>query len=149
MNDRQPPRLDGFGYRIAIPTRWSDNDLYGHANNVVYYAWFDTVANRFLIERCGLDIHDGDVIAVVAESGCRYHAPLAFPQTVHAALRVARLGRRSVTWEIGIFAEPAPVARAAAHGFFVHVFVDRRTRRPVEIPPPMRERIAALQTGPQ
>ncbi len=137
------PGREAFRYWLRIGTRWSDNDLYGHVNNVTYYSYFDTVANRFLIDRCGLDIHHSPVIAVVAESRCNYQAPLAYPQDIEAGLRVLRLGRRAVTWGLGVFA--AGRATAAAHGHFVHVFVDRATRRAVPIPTQMREAMAQLQ----
>lgn len=127
----------------AIPTRWMDNDVYGHVNNVVYYAWFDTVINAYLIEAGGLDIHDGPVIGVCAESQCRYFAPFAFPETVEAGLRVGHLGRRSVRYEVGLF--KAGREAPAASGRFVHVFVERASRAAVEIPTDLRaalERIA-------
>jgi acyl-CoA thioester hydrolase len=119
-----------------------DNDVYGHVNNVVYYGYFDTVVNRYLIERGVLDIHQGPVIGLVVESGCRYFAPLAFPQTVVAGLRVARLGNSSVSYEIGLFAEDSDTA--AAQGHFVHVYVDRQTRRPCPLPAPLRQALAVL-----
>lgn len=109
-----------------------DNDVYGHVNNVVYYSYFDTAVNRHLIEAGALDLHAGAVIGLVVETQCRYFAPLAFPQTVEAGLRVARLGRSSVRYEVGLFAEGERLS--AAHGHFVHVYVDRATRRPVELP---------------
>jgi acyl-CoA thioester hydrolase len=119
-----------------------DDDVYGHVNNVVYYAYFDTVINAYLIEAGGLDIHGGDVIGVCAESHCAYHAQLSFPDVVHAGLRVGELGRSSVRYEIGLFRgdDPDP----AATGWFVHVFVDRETRRPTGIPPRMREALERL-----
>lgn len=134
------PRSDFRAWR-AIPTRWADNDVYGHVNNVVYYGWFDTAVNAHLIEAGALDIEAGTVIGLVVETQCRYFAPLAFPQTVEAGLRVARLGRSSVRYELGLFAQGAPLS--AAHGHFVHVYVDRDSRRPTELPEPLR---AALQT---
>ncbi|HRO58828.1 MAG TPA: thioesterase family protein [Burkholderiaceae bacterium] len=134
-----------FRHFLPITTRWMDNDLYGHVNNVVYYAYFDTVVNRYLIERGVLDIHGGPVIGLVVESGCRYFAPLAFPQTVVAGLRVARLGNSSVRYEIALFADHSD--QAAAHGHFVHVYVDRETRRPVSLPAPLREALEELAEG--
>jgi acyl-CoA thioester hydrolase len=133
-----------YPHQLAIPTRWHDNDVYGHVNNVVYYAYFDTVINEFLIREGGLDIHDGGVIGLCVESHCTFRAPLAFPETVTAGLRVGKLGGSSVRYEIGLFGEGA--AEPAAEGWFVHVFVDRERRRAVEIPPPLRaalERLAA------
>ena len=131
---------DDYPHRLTIPTRWNDNDVYGHVNNVEYYAFFDTVINAWLISEGGLDIHAGDVIGVCAESHCEFRAPLAFPENVRAGLRVAHLGRSSVRYEIGLFGED--VDEPAATGWFVHVFVDREHRRPAEIPPPLR---AALE----
>lgn len=135
MAAERPQRTD-YQWFCSIATRWNDNDIYGHVNNVTYYSWFDTTANRYLIEVGGLDIHAGRVIGLVVESQCHYHAALAFPQDIAAGLRVDRLGNRAVTWGIAIFAEGD--ARAAAHGHFVHVFVDRDTREPVTIPEPLR-----------
>jgi len=125
------PRSD---YRVFRPigTRWMDNDLYGHVNNVVYTSWFDTAVNGWLIEQGALDIHTGAVIGLVIETHCNYFAPLAFPQTVHAGLRVAHLGLSSVRYEVGLFAEGGEMAAACGH--FVHVYVDRDTRRPVPLP---------------
>jgi acyl-CoA thioester hydrolase len=135
-----------YPHRLAIPTRWNDNDVYGHVNNVEYYAFFDTVINAYLIHQGGLDIHDGDVIGVCAESHCEFRAPLSFPETVQAGLRVGHLGRSSVRYEIGLFGEGAD--QPAATGWFVHVFVDRETRRPAEIPPRVRIALEALSAPP-
>jgi acyl-CoA thioester hydrolase len=132
----------GYPHVRAIPTRWHDNDVYGHVNNVEYYAFFDTVINALLIEEGGLDIHGGDVIGLCAESHCEFRAALAFPETVRAGLRVARLGRSSVRYEIALFGAGAANDEPAALGWFVHVFVDRQSRRPAEIPAGVR---AALQ----
>lgn len=115
-----------------ITTRWMDNDVYGHVNNVVYYSWFDTAVNAHLIEHGALDIHHGEVIGLVVETQCNYFAPLAFPQTIQAGIRVARLGTSSVRYEVGLFAEGEDAC--AARGHFVHVYVDRITRRPVPLP---------------
>jgi acyl-CoA thioester hydrolase len=134
--------LDSYPHRLAIPTRWADNDVYGHVNNVEYYAFFDTVINAFLIRDGGLDIHHGAVIGLCAESHCEFHAPLAFPETVVAGLRVGRLGQSSVRYEIGLFRERSP--DPAATGWFVHVFVDRDTRRPASIPETVRAALAPL-----
>lgn len=121
-------------YRVfrTIGTRWMDNDVYGHVNNVVYYSWFDTTVNAWLIEQGALDIHAGAVIGLVIETQCNYFAPLAFPQTIEAGLRVAHLGRSSVRYEVGLFAQGEPLAAACGH--FVHVYVDRDNRRPVPLP---------------
>ena len=134
----------GYPHRLAIPTRWRDNDVYGHVNNVEYYAYFDTVINAYLIREGGLDIHGGEVIGLCAESHCAFRAPLAFPATVEAGLRVAHLGRSSVRYEIGLFGEGRD--EAAATGWFVHVFVDRDSRRPVgELPERLRTALERLQ----
>ena len=141
MNARpQPDPRNAYRHFSEVPTRWMDNDLYGHVNNVVYYSWFDTVVNRYLIESGALDIHAGKVIGLVVETHCSYFASLAFPQTVEAGLRVGQLGRSSVRYEVGLFEKGA--LQAAACGHFVHVYVDRVTRRPVELPAALR---AALQ----
>jgi acyl-CoA thioester hydrolase len=136
------PSPADYPHRRAIPTRWKDNDVYGHVNNVEYYSYFDTVINAWLVEEGGLDIHAGAVIGLCAESHCTFHAPLAFPETVRAALRVARLGRSSVRYEIGLFGETSDAP--AATGWFVHVFVDRAERRAVEIPPRLRQALERL-----
>ena len=135
-----PP--DDYPHVTDVPTRWHDNDVYGHVNNVEYYAFFDTVINAWLIEEGGLDIHRGAVIGLCAESHCAFHAPLAFPETVEAALRVGHLGRSSVRYEIGLFA--AGRVDPAATGWFVHVFVDREARGAVEIPAPLRAALERL-----
>ena len=135
--------LEDYPHRAAIPTRWADNDIYGHVNNVEYYAFFDTVINAWLIREGGLDIHDGEVIGLCAESHCEFHAALAFPDTVTAGLRVGHLGRSSVRYEIGLF---APDGVAAATGWFVHVFVERATRRPAAIPAGVRASLERLLT---
>ncbi len=137
-----PPRRGDFVYFRSITTRWMDNDLYGHVNNVVYYSYFDTVIAHYLMEEGGLDPWRGEVIGYAVESGCRYFRPLAFPDRVEAGLRVARLGNSSVTYEIGIFRNDEQEACAAGH--FVHVFVDRKSERPVSLPPSLRRALARL-----
>lgn len=127
-------------HRLAIPTRWADNDVYGHVNNVEYYAFFDTVINSYLIEQGGLDIHVGETIGLCAESHCRYLAPVAFPDVVDAELRVEQLGNASVRYAIDLFKGGAKVAE----GWFVHVFVDRATRRSQTIPAPVRAALERL-----
>ena len=127
-----------YPHFVAIPTRWMDNDVYGHVNNVVYYAYFDTVINRYLIAEGGLDIARGAAIGLCVESRCRYRKAIAFPTDVDAGLRVSKLGRSSVTYEIGIFVRDDDAA--AAEGSFVHVFVDRETRRATPIPDVIRVR---------
>ncbi len=141
---RPAPQLRS-AYRAMRPitTRWSDNDVYGHVNNVVYYSWFDTAVNAYLIEHGVLDIHGGDTIGLVIETQCNYFAPLAFPQTVEAGIRVARLGGSSVRYEVGLFAQGQ--AESAAAGHFIHVYVDRATRRPVPVPEGLRSVLSGLQ----
>ena len=131
-------------YRVFRPitTRWADNDVYGHVNNVVYYSWFDTAVNAHLIDQGVLDIHAGATIGLVIETQCNYFAPLAFPQMVEAGIRVARLGGSSVRYEVGLFAQGEPLSAAAGH--FIHVYVDRETRRPVPVPEPLRAVLQAL-----
>lgn len=138
----EPPVRAAYRAFRPITTRWADNDVYGHVNNVEYYAFFDTVVNGHLIERGVLDIHEGPVIGLVVETACRYFAPIAFPEPVEAGLRVDRLGRSSVTYGVAIFR--AGEARAAAAGHFVHVYVDRATRRPVALPGPLRAELERL-----
>jgi acyl-CoA thioester hydrolase len=140
----RPNARDSYRHFLSIPTRWMDNDAYGHVNNVVYYSWFDTVVNAYLIRSGVLDIQRGEVIGLVVETQCHYFRELAFPQTITAALRVARIGRSSVRYEIGIFGADDDVASAQGH--FIHVYVDRATRRPAPLPAALRqalERIAA------
>lgn len=132
-----------FPHFLAIPTRWHDNDLYGHVNNVIYYAFFDTVINQFLISEGGLDIHAGQAIGVCAESSCRFLDSFEYPEVIDAGMRVADLRQRSVTYEVGLFRSGRD--EPAAIGSFAHVFVDRDTRRPTPIPDGIRgalERIA-------
>jgi acyl-CoA thioester hydrolase len=144
MSDRASPQLRS-SYRVfrSIPTRWMDNDAYGHVNNVVYYSWFDTAVNAHLVERGALDIHRGSTIGFVVETQCSYFAPLAFPQTVEAGIRVAHAGSSSVRYEIGLFAKGAEMA--AAQGHFVHVYVDRETQRPVRLPPALQAVVDELR----
>ncbi len=140
MAGPEAPERGDYAVFYPITTRWSDNDIYGHVNNVVFYSWFDSAANRYLIEEGGLDIADGRVVGYVVSSGCEYHSPVSYPDPVEAGLRVDRLGNSSVQYGIAIFREGEP--RAAAHGHFVHVFVERPAQRPVPIPAGLR---AALQ----
>jgi acyl-CoA thioester hydrolase len=132
-----------YPYLQTIPTRWHDNDIYGHVNNVDYYAFFDTVINTYLIRVGGLDIASGPVIGLCAESHCTYRAPFTFPETVTAGLRVGELRTRAVRYEIGLYGEAAP-DEPAAEGWFVHVFVDRDTRTPVAIPDGIRSALERL-----
>jgi acyl-CoA thioester hydrolase len=138
----QPEHKSAYKAFRNIATRWSDNDLYGHVNNVVYYSWFDTAVNGLLIERDAIDIHAGPVIGLVVETQCNYFEPLAFPQAVVAGIRVAHIGSSSVRYEIGLFvADDDNVC--AAKGHFIHVYVDRITRKPVPLPPQL---LSVLET---
>jgi acyl-CoA thioester hydrolase len=126
----------------TLTTRWSDNDAYGHVNNAVFYQWFDSAVNAWLIEQGMLDIIRGDPIALVVETRCRYFAPLADPQDVEVGLAVAKLGRSSIHYRIGVFG--AGEERVAAQGEFVHVVVDRMSRRPSEIPDAWRQKLETI-----
>ena len=119
---------EAYKHFLSIPTRWMDNDIYGHVNNVVYYSYFDTVVNGYLIEENVLDIHDGDQIGLVVETKCNYFAPIAFPDVIDAGVRVTRIGNSSVRYEIGLFKEGSD--EAAAEGHFIHVYVDKDTKKP-------------------
>jgi acyl-CoA thioester hydrolase len=130
-NPQPEPRSAYRVYR-SIGTRWMDNDAYGHVNNVVYYSWFDTAVNAYLIEQGVLDIEHGQTIGLVIETQCNYFAPLAFPQTVDAGIRVTRIGSSSVRYEVGLFAQGDKLT--AAKGHFIHVYVDRQSRRPALLP---------------
>jgi acyl-CoA thioester hydrolase len=141
MSERQAPhRRSEYRHFLNIQTRWMDNDAYGHVNNVVYYSYFDTVVNEYLIRAGVLDIAQGATIGLVVETQCNFFSELAFPQQVAAGLRVARVGKSSVRYEIGVFADQQD--NACAQGHFVHVYVDRATRRPTSLPAPLR---AALE----
>ncbi len=136
------PSISEYPFVTSITTRWSDNDIYGHINNVTYYSYFDSAANLYLINS-GLDIAHGETIGLVVESSCAYHKPLSYPTVLRAGVRVDKLGNRAVTYGIAIFDDEAA---AAAHGTFVHVFVDRQTRKAVPIPEPLRSALAAIQS---
>jgi len=138
---RYTPR-SAFPHFIALPTRWADNDIYGHVNNVVYYSYFDTAVNAFLIARGVLDIHRGDVVGFVVDSGCSYFRPLAFPDVVHAGIRVSKLGTSSVRYEIGLYRNDDVLPAAVGH--FVHVYVDRASNEPVRIPAATRTLLVQL-----
>jgi acyl-CoA thioester hydrolase len=142
MSDTQRGTRADYRYFTPITTRWHDNDVYGHVNNVTYYSYFDSVANHFLIHEGGLDIHQGNVIGLVVSSGCRYHAALAYPDILAGGLRINRLGNSSVEYGLAIFRDGEDAA--AAEGFFTHVFVDRTTRRPVPIPDTLRKALDGL-----
>ena len=139
----EPDPRSSYSVFRTITTRWMDNDVYGHVNNVVYYGWFDTAVNAHLIERGVLDLQGGPTIGLVVETHCNFFTPLAFPQPVEAGLRVARVGKSSVRYEVGIFAAGEPLT--AARGHFVHVYVDRESRRPVPVPPHLRAVLQEMQ----
>jgi len=149
MNDRTdtelPTRRGEFGVLRTITTRWHDNDHYGHVNNVVYYEYFDTAVNGYLIDASGTDIRDLPAIGIVAETSCRFLRELSFPDAVHAGLALEKLGNSSVIYRIGLFRNDE--TEPAALGRFVHVYVDAATRRPVPVPPQIRAALTALQEG--
>lgn len=137
-----PPRRDEFKHFIVAPTRWNDNDSYGHVNNVVYYSFFDTAVNQYLIERGVLDIQTSPVVGFVLETRCRYFSPFGFPDRATVGLKVTHVGSTSVRYEIGLFRNEDTVASAL--GQFVHVYVDRSTNRPTAIPDEVRTVLGAL-----
>ncbi|PWF47770.1 acyl-CoA thioesterase [Massilia glaciei] len=134
-----------FKHFLAIPTRWMDNDVYGHVNNVQYYSYFDTAVNEFLIGRGVLDIHAGDVVGFVVDSGCSYFSPVSFPDTVHVGIRVAKLGNSSVRYEIGIYRNEEQLPSAAGH--FVHVYVERAGNRSVPVPASVRNVLETIRVA--
>lgn len=136
------PAREHYRHFRPLDTRWMDNDVYGHVNNVTYYSYFDTGVNAYLIEKGVLDIHAGATIGLVVETGCRYFAPIAFPDRLEVAIRVAHLGTSSVRYEVGIFREGEESAAAAGH--FTHVYVDRATRRPAPLPADLRAALEGL-----
>jgi len=143
MTEPIRPTRGDYPYFSRMETRWNDNDIYGHMNNVVYYQILDTAVNRYMIEEGGFAFTESPAIGLVVETRCRYYAPLRFPDVIEAGMRVARLGRRAVTWEIGLF--KAGEEALAAEGYFVHVFVDRaRQEQTVPIPDPIRTALARL-----
>lgn len=143
MSRPQPENRSAYIYFCNITTRWMDNDPYAHVNNVVYYSWFDTAVNGYLIEQNVLDIQSGDVIGLVVETSCQYFSPIAFPDRVCAGVRVSKLGRSSVRYEVGIFRENQ--IEASAQGYFVHVYVDRKSQKPVTIPDNIRDALSKIQ----
>ena len=142
MSEKHTISRDELKVFVPITTRWMDNDVYGHVNNVTYYSFFDTAVNRCLIDMGALDIANSSVIGLVVETSCTYFASLVFPDEIEVGFRVARLGTSSVRYELGIFkrGETSP----AAQGYFVHVYVDRETRRPAPIPDDLRAKLAGL-----
>ena len=143
MSRLPPDTRSDYAHFQTIPTRWADNDIYGHVNNSVYYFYFDTVVNQWLVEKGLLEVGQSETIGLVVETRCNFFAPIAFPQTVHAGLRVSKIGSSSVTYEIGLFADDG--TETAARGHFVHVYVNEKTRRPVKISDRMRETLGELQ----
>jgi acyl-CoA thioester hydrolase len=139
---RPRPERAAFPVFRVMTTRWMDNDHYGHINNVTYYSWFDTAVNGYLLEATGLDTRSLPAIGLVVESGCRYFAPLSFPDTIEVGLSVERLGERSISYQLGVFRAGEPQAAAAGH--FVHVYVDRMTRTPTPVPEPIRTAASTL-----
>ncbi|WP_227496382.1 acyl-CoA thioesterase [Massilia litorea] len=138
---RDTPR-SAFPHLLALPTRWMDNDSYGHVNNVNYYSFFDTAVNRYLIDRGVLDIHSDDIVGFVVETSCSYFSSISFPDLIHVGVRVAKLGNSSVRYELALFRNDEALPSAAGH--FVHVYVDRRSNQSVPIPPRVREVLASL-----
>lgn len=143
MTREPPPGRASYVHFLPIQTRWMDNDVYGHVNNVVYYAYFDTIINRWLIEEGGLDIHRGDVVGLCVESRCRFVAPASYPDDLEAGLAVEALGTTSVTYAVGVFARGAETP--GAFGSFVHVFVDRTTRKATPPPAKLRASLERLR----
>lgn len=143
MTAEQPPAREDYRHFLAIPTRWMDNDVYGHVNNVEYYSYFDTVVNHYMMQHGGLDYLNGTSVGLVVETRCAYRRPIAFPDVVEAGIRVARIGTSSVTYEVGIFKQGEP--EICAHGHFVHVYVDRASGRPTPIPDLARAAMQAIQ----
>lgn len=142
MGKPQARQRSDFKVFSPITTRWMDNDVYGHVNNVTYYSYFDTAVNGYLLEQGVLDIHGGAVIGLVVETSCQYFSSIAFPDAIEAGFKVAKLGNSSVSYEIGIFKKGESLS--AAHGHFVHVYVDKETRRPVSLPLELKNVLAAL-----
>lgn len=134
-----------YPHFLAVPTRWTDNDVYGHVNNALYYAFFDTAINQYLVAEGGLDIAAGRAIGLAVETHCRFMEPLAYPEVVDVGLRVGTLGNSSVRYELAVFKQSETFAAAA--GYFVHVFVDRETRRAVPIPATIRAALERLRRG--
>ena len=145
MNKDLKATRDRYPHFMTLHTRWSDNDIYGHVNNVTYYSYFDTVVNCFLIDAGGLDIQTGDAIGFAVETMCKFRQPLAYPEAIDAGLRVGKLGNSSVRFEIGIFRQGEDEASAAGH--FVHVFVDRTSNKPIPIPDQIRRALESIVVG--
>ncbi|MFM0396463.1 acyl-CoA thioesterase [Paraburkholderia phytofirmans] len=147
MNKHASAPRSAYPHFLTIPTRWMDNDVYGHVNNVVYYSYFDTVVNEYLLRTGVLDFEQGETIGLVVETQCNYFAPVVFPDRIDAGLRVIRLGTSSVRYQVGLFKEGED--RPAAQGHFVHVYVNRVTRRPVTLPAELRAALEPLSVAEQ
>ena len=145
MSEKGQITRDEYAHFLPLPTRWTDNDIYGHVNNALYYAFFDTAINEYLIREGRLDINSGPVIAFAVESQCQYLRPLAFPGVIDVGLRLGKLGNSSVRYELAIFKQGEDFASAA--GYFVHVFVDRVTQRPVPMPTTIRGALERLKVS--
>ncbi|HYX92777.1 MAG TPA: thioesterase family protein [Myxococcaceae bacterium] len=137
-----PEHRGRYPHLVTVPTRWKDNDLYGHVNNAAYYSYFDTAVNAYLIRAGVLDLQSGEVIGLVVETGCQYFSPVAFPDVLEVGIRVAHIGRTSVRYELAVFRQGEP--HAAAQGHFVHVYVARDTRRPAPLPGALKDALSAL-----
>ena len=137
-----PEHRGRYPHLVTVPTRWKDNDLYGHVNNAAYYSYFDTAVNAYLIRAGVLDLQSGEVIGLVVETGCQYFSPVAFPDVLEVGIRVAHIGRTSVRYELAVFRQGEP--HAAAQGHFVHVYVARDTRRPTPLPGALKDALSAL-----
>ena len=144
MSRPTPNNLDSYPHYLTIPTRWADNDVYGHINNSVYYFYFDTVVNKWLIENGLLEIGKSEVIGLVVGTSCDYFAPISFPDSITAGLRAAKVGSSSVTYEIGLFRNDETTA--SAQGSFVHVYVDEKNRRPLPISDRMKEKLKGIKS---
>jgi len=142
--DRKPPemRADYYHFR-TMPTRWMDNDVFAHVNNVTYYSFFDTLLNRYLIDECGFKFMEDQTIGIAVETYCRFHKSFAYPEVIQGGLRIGHLGKSSVRYEIGLFAEGEGTTRADGH--FIHVFVDRPTNKPVAIPADLRSALERIK----
>lgn len=140
----EPHDLASYPHRLVIPTRWNDNDVYGHVNNAIYYLYFDTVVNRYLVDHGLLVVGESKMVGLVVDTGCAYFAPVSFPDNVTAGLRVAHLGRSSVRYEIGLFRNDE--TKASAQGHFVHVYVNEETRRPAPLADAMKTQLSNLKT---
>tara|TARA_B100001142_G_scaffold305365_1_gene334270 strand:- start:490 stop:930 length:441 start_codon:yes stop_codon:yes gene_type:complete len=143
MNKHSLETRDKYLHFTHIQTRWMDNDIYGHVNNVTYYSYFDTVVNNFLIDVCDFNPHEDEVVGIVVETMCSFKKPISFPDQINLGLRISKLGKTSIRYEVGVFREGEN--EASASGYFIHVFVDRRTNKPVSIPDSYRKSLERIQ----